>query len=158
MDKITRVLVSTLFVGLLFSSADDMSDFCISRQTSTRAYKTINKTDSLYQIVRIDTANVRFFVVIDSSLIRDIEKMQSIIENISARYSPKEKFENFKKYGFTLSFFSKRVYAAYKDELPSEKFADWNRNYLAEYESRNQELWVYPLLLDKKKFLLKVGQ
>ena len=106
--------------------------------------------DSLFTVARIDNHSQRVFVVIDSNILNDINRIRTIIKEVNDR----NKFKD----DLNISFFSNKKYAGYKDEfednrgIPSKEFF---LSYLGEYNKQTKIYWTYPTSPGKKvKYIL----
>ena len=137
---------------LLFFSCNDSpkidnhSEQVIKNETTNNS----NKSDSLYYVVRSDTRSQRIFVVIDSNILTDINKIRIIIKEVDKAYKFKD--------DLNVSFVSDSKYAGYKDELEEVKaisYYEFYLHYLGEYNKDTKIYWTYPALADKKvKYIL----
>jgi uncharacterized protein (DUF427 family) len=109
-----------------------------------------NKEDSL-SIVRIDERNQRVFIVVDSTVLTDIEKLRVIVEDVDRKH----KFRD----DLNITFVQDAEYAGYKDELEATKgisYSEFYHHYLGEYNKKTKVFWTYPALQDKKvKFIIE---
>ena len=141
-----------IFLLLYFASCGANPNFNKQADLPTKTDTTIviSKRDSLYYVARTDQSSQRVFVVIDSNILKDINKIRTIIKQVDKKY----KFYN----DLNVSFVSDFKYAGYKDELEETKdisYYEFYLNYLGEYNKKTKIFWTYPALGDKKiKYML----
>lgn len=99
-----------------------------------------------FVIHKVDSLNLRLFIVINNSvIINDCSIIKNIVEKVYLD-SQYKKYEN-------LSFFTSSVYADYKDEIINNKrtFAKYKDHYVAEYSIKDKVIILFPMLIVKSK-------
>lgn len=118
---------------------------CGSNPKPSKVFEKIDTNNLLFTVARIDTSNQRVFVIIDSAIITDIDKIKTIIKQVDDSYQ----FQ----YDLNVSFFSNSKYAGYKDEFEDKgvlSAKEFFQNYLGEYNRHTKTYWAYPALPTKK--------
>ena len=102
-------------------------------------------------VLRIDDRNARLFIQASEADINDLASMQ---EAISAPESYIRECQKGWGADWSLSFFSERQYAGYKDEEALRDYVAsgvWEKAYLAEYDHAGKLLTRYPLQADRRE-------
>jgi len=118
---------------------------CGDNPKPTEIFEKIDANNLLFTVARIDTINQRVFVVIDSVMIDDIDKIKTIIKQVDDSYE----FQ----YDLNVSLFSNIKYVGYKDEFEDKgvlSAKEFFQNYLGEYNRHTKTYWAYPALPTKK--------
>jgi len=152
MEQIRTNLKTVLFNFILILLIVSCKNNDTNDQKNSLLKQSTKLNNSLYQIVKLDSLNSRYFVVIDTSITKDFAKICSIVLEIEENYLN----QNINNKFFHVSFFSDVKYAKYKDELKLSILNIWPKHYLAEFNSEKGELVIYPLIPAKQKiFKLK---
>lgn len=93
-----------------------------------------------FQVVKVDTLNLNFFIVINSLLINNPFCIEILIRRIKRTH---DFIDNSNR--LSISFYTDKSCADYKTELPEDKIAKLDSTYIAVYNHKKRELKTYPL-------------
>lgn len=102
-----------------------------------------------YNWVDEDTSNGRMYVSMDSGILAKEDSLIARLHQLAERRT----WDKWNGKPIKVALFSDERYAHPKGELDKHDRKKWAENFLAEFDTKKNEVWLYPALPAKKKKL-----